>query len=190
MRRWASSILLGQPAGQVGDALLELLDGLLELLDLGLGVGEEAVQQIGELVRVGEVGFEDAVAVLEEDGAAGVLEDGVGERVAAADLALDLAGEVVAGVLGLPVAAGDAVGVAEGAVGADGVAAGFGAELGDEGPAVEAGGVREEIPEGVAEGQFMFDALRAGLGEGAVVFADEGMRGRDLDGAPGHGLNK
>jgi hypothetical protein len=148
------------------------------------------VEEIGELVRIGELDFKHAVAVLEENGAAGVLEDGVGERVATVDFALNLAGEVVARVLGLPVAARDAVGVAEGAVGADGMAAGFGAELGNEGPAVEAGGAREEIAEGVAEGGFMLDALRAGLGEGAVVFADEGMRGRDLDGASGHEVNK
>jgi len=133
------------------------------------------VEEIGELVRIGELDFKHAVAVLEENGAAGVLEDGVGERVATADLALDLAGEIVAGVLGLPIAAGDAVGVADGAVGADGMAAGFGAELGDEGPAVETGGVREEFLKGVAEGGFVLDSLRAGLREGAMVFADERM---------------
>ncbi len=71
------------------------------------------------------------------------------------------------------------------------LAADFGAELGDEGPAVEAGGDREEIAEGVAEGEFMIDALRAGLGRGrTVVFADEGVRGRDLDGAPGNEVNE
>ena len=47
-----------------------------------------------------------SLAVLEEDGLAGVLEDDVAERVALGDLLLDLGVEVVVGVLGLPVAAG------------------------------------------------------------------------------------
>ena len=169
--------LAGQAPGKVGDTLLELLDSFLEFLDLGFGVRVEAMQKAGELAGVGEVRVKNAVAVLEENGAVGVLEDGVGERVATADLALDLAGEIVAGVLGLPIAARDAVGVAQGAVGADGMAAGFGAELGDEGPAMEAGGVREEFLKGVAEGGFVLDSLRAGLREGAMLFADEGMGG-------------
>ena len=41
--------LLGEAGGQMRDAVLELGDGLLEALDVGLGVGEESVEQVGEL---------------------------------------------------------------------------------------------------------------------------------------------
>ena len=57
------------------------------------------------------------------------------------------------------------------------MAAGLRAQLSNEGPAVETGGVGEKILKGVAEGGFVLDSLRAGLREGAMLFADEGMGG-------------
>ena len=53
---------------------------------------------------------------------AGVLEDDVAQRVALLDLLGDFRVEVVVGVLGFPVAADQAHGVFEGAVGADALA--------------------------------------------------------------------
>ena len=67
--------LFDQPAGQVRHALLELVDGLAEILVGGLGVGEEGVQQIGQLLRVGQVDLHRLSAVLVEVGLPRVLED-------------------------------------------------------------------------------------------------------------------
>ena len=69
------------------------------------------------------------VPVLDQDGSAGVLEDDVILGVAPVELALDFGIQVVAGVLGLPVAPGHAQGVLDGAVGND---AGVGAQLRDQ----------------------------------------------------------
>jgi len=82
-------------------------------------VGEELVEEDGQLVAVAEVGAEGRLLVLIQDSATGVFEDGVGERIAPADLAEDFGVEVVVGILGLPVAAGEVVAVSEGAVGPD-----------------------------------------------------------------------
>src|SRR5262249_18698618 len=40
--------LLDQPLGQLGHALLELCDGLLEVVDFRLGVGVELIEERGE----------------------------------------------------------------------------------------------------------------------------------------------
>ena len=68
----------GQAAGELGDALLEGLDGLFEAADFGLGVGVKAIEELGEVGGIGEVGFVGFETVLIEDGAAGVLEDDIG----------------------------------------------------------------------------------------------------------------
>ena len=105
--------LFGEATGELGDAGAEFGDGGLEIADGGFSVGVEAEEQVGDLAGVAKIGFGDLCAVLIEDGPGGVFEDGVRERIAAADLALDLAGEVVAGVLGFPVAVNAPEGVAE-----------------------------------------------------------------------------
>ena len=175
-----------QAAGEIGDALAEFLDGLLEFADLGLGVGVEAKQQVGQVARVGEVGVHHRGAVLVEHGAAGVFEDGVAEGVAAADLAVDLAVQVVVRILGFPEAARQAVGVEDRAVGPYAVAAGLGAPLGHEAPAVEARGIRQQVLERPAKAEFVLDTLAAKGRERALVFADERMGRRNLGGWPGH----
>ena len=95
---------LDQPLGQVRHVLLESSTALLEVLDVGLGVGVRIVEQVGELGgrsgRLGRLRGRSGTGRL-----AGVLEDGVAERVALGDLQ-DLGVEVVVGVLGFPVAAG------------------------------------------------------------------------------------
>jgi len=74
----------------------------------------------------------------------GILKDDVGKGVAARDLLLDLGVEIVLGVLGFPVAARQAVAVAQGAVGTNERAAGLSRKLGDEGPVLEPGGLLEQ----------------------------------------------
>ena len=138
----------------------------MELLNLGAGVSEELIEEGGQVCLLGEVGLEDGAAVLVEDGAAGVLEDGVGERIADADLLLDLGGEVVLGVLGLPVAAGEAEGVEEGAVGPAAIEELL---LLDEGPLVLAGVGVQEGGEGEADGLLVGDVLVLEGGQGVVV---------------------
>jgi hypothetical protein len=66
------------------------------------------------------------------------------------------------------------------------MAAGLGAALGLEAPAVEAGGIREQVLERAAKAEFVLDALRAKGRQRALVFADERMGGRDLGGWPRH----
>ena len=120
-----------QDGGQVG---LELLAGLAELLDLGQIVVQEAADQAVQFARAGHVHPHGLVAVLEKDGGLGVFEEDVVAGVAAVELGLDLGVKVVVGVLGLPVAAGHAQGVLDGAVGPIARAgAGAGVKLIDEG---------------------------------------------------------
>ena len=57
-----------------------------------------------KVAGAGHVGPHGLFAVLDQDGGPGVLEDDVVARVAAVELARDLGVQVVAGVLGLPVA--------------------------------------------------------------------------------------
>jgi hypothetical protein len=54
----------GEASGEFGDTLLEFFDGFLEASDFGLGVGVEAEEEVGDVERVGEVGFEDLSSVL------------------------------------------------------------------------------------------------------------------------------
>jgi hypothetical protein len=78
-------------------------------------------------------------------------------------------------VLGFPEAARQAVGVEDRAVGPDAVAAGLGAKLGHEAPAVEARGIREQVLKGPAEAEFVLHALPAKRRQRALVFADQRM---------------
>ena len=100
--------------GQVG---LELLLCLTELLDLRQFVAEEAGDEPVQVGGPGHVHPHGLFPVLDQDGGAGVLEDDVVLRVALGELLLNLGVQVVVGVLGLPVAAGHAQGVLDGAVG-------------------------------------------------------------------------
>ena len=153
--------------GQVGDALVEDRDGLVELLDLLVGVAEEAGEQGGQFGRLPEVGLQDALLVLVQDGAAGVLEDGVDEGVAAFDLGLDLGVQVVLGVLGLPVAARDAEIVLQGGVGP--LAAGVQGLFEEQGPAGGLGVGVQELGEGESGGLLLGGVVGGVAGEVGVV---------------------
>lgn len=104
---WASLILDFSPWSEIGDAGFEFIDGLLEALDVGLGVAIKIVEQVAEVLRLGEVEPRfDFFAVLDEDGGGSVFEDRVGEWVAEGDLLADFDVELVAGVFGFPEFAG------------------------------------------------------------------------------------
>src|SRR5690606_4377326 len=112
---------VAQVSGVFGDALVEDADGLIEVLDGRFGVAEEGGEQFGDLGGYSEVIRPDAALVLVEDGAAGVLEDDVLQRVVEVNLFDDLGFEVVAGVFGFPMAEGVAVFVVQDAIDADAV---------------------------------------------------------------------
>ena len=57
--------------GDVGHALLEFIDGLLERLDLRFDVVEERLEQPPELLAVAEVDAHDLGLVLDQDGRRG-----------------------------------------------------------------------------------------------------------------------
>jgi len=103
--------------GDVGHALLEFIDGLLEGVDLRLDVIEERLEQPPELFAVAEVDAHDLGLVLDQDGDARIFEDDVAQRVALLDLLADFHIQVIVRVLSFPVAADQAHGVFEGAVG-------------------------------------------------------------------------
>ena len=86
-----------------------------------------------EVGGAGHIGANRLRPVLEQNSGEGVFEDDVVAGVAAVELGLDFGVEVVVTVLGLPVAAGHAEGVADGAVGP---VAQRGVELVDEGELV------------------------------------------------------
>ena len=134
--------LIGKREGQFRHPLLKLIDRLLEALDVGLGVGVERVEQIGDGLRVGQIDVDRDLAVLEKDGAAGVFEDRVAERVALGPLLADFDAEIVVGVFGFPVAALKIENIPQRAVGNDRFA--FDAErlLGNEEPTVGFGRFR------------------------------------------------
>ena len=82
-----SSSMMDMSARQHGNLLAERGFGLMELFNLGGGVAEIAGQQAGQRVALAQVGLQDPLLVLEQDGAAGVLKDGVAEVVAELDFA-------------------------------------------------------------------------------------------------------
>ncbi len=127
--------LVFEAEGELGDALLEIFDGLLEAFDIGLDVAIEQVQQVAKLLGIADIeaGF-DLFAVLVEDGRGCVFEDRVGKGIAEGDLLADFLVELVGGVFGFPVAVVEVELVAECAVGADLFAADAGGELRDEVP--------------------------------------------------------
>ncbi len=87
-----------------GNALLEFLHRVMKILDLRLMVREELVQEIGDLLLIGQVEFVFGVAGLIQDRAFGVLEDRVAQRVLFLDLGGNAFVEIVINVLGFPIA--------------------------------------------------------------------------------------
>ena len=161
-----------QSLGQLRDLGLKLVHRLPEVVDLRLGVGEELVQDGGQIFRFGQVEPFALLAALIEHGSIGVLKNGVGERVAFVDFLLNFRVEVVAQVLGFPEAAAHVEEITEGAVGEDSVFADFEFLFGNEFPAVGLGGFFEQALEGGFEGAFVDHAVVAVTLQGGVVFLE------------------
>jgi len=121
-------------------------------------------------------------ALLEEDGAVGLLEEDIVAGVAGGEFGFDFAVEVVGGIFGFPVAVGEAETVEESAVELDLVAGfAFAAVFGDELPTEPAGAGFEEGLEGGADGAFVFDAETVEFGEGVVVVLDDFVGGLEVE---------
>ena len=107
------------------------------------------------------------------------------ERIALGDLLADLGFQVVVGVLGLPVAAGDVVVVAEGAVGPDRAAGGGVGKLGNQGPAKMPADLVEQALKGRRNGRFVLHVLLPVALQCGVVRLDRLVGGLNLPGG-GH----
>ena len=104
--------LFRQAARQLRHALLEFFDRLFKTFDVRFGVAKELVQEPGKLLGITQRNTQDLLLVLVQDACLRVFEDGVRKPVAASNLAADFGVEIVLSVLGFPVAARQAVGVA------------------------------------------------------------------------------
>ena len=176
---------LCQPVADVGDPLLELRDRLFPGGVLLRAVGAEGLQRFDQLRGVGQVGVEGQASVLPQHRPLRRLEEDIVARVAGLELALDLGGQVVVNVLGLPVAVRQPEIVDQRAVGDDALAAsGVERELRHEGPAALAGAGFEEGLEGGAHRGFVGDAEAGELVERGVVGLDGLVGG--LEGEGGH----
>ena len=117
-----------------------------------------------------------------ENGAAGGLEEDVGERVAGLGFFADLGCKVVSFILGFPKAVNKGKSIDESAVGAEGLlASAFELILFNEVPAIGAGAVLKQVGEGGASVAFGSMAFRPEAGEGSVVALDMnrcGLKGK------------
>lgn len=141
-----------QVVRQFGDAPFELQHCRLEFFDVRLGIAEEGLQEVLYVVDSGHVQVEFFTFALVEDGAARVLEDGVGEGVVFLDFFGDLAVKVAFGAFGFPVAAPQVVDIAQHAIGPDAALDGL---FVHQRPADLARAVGQQVVEGRAQGEFV-----------------------------------
>lgn len=174
-----------QAAAELRHAAAEFLRGALPVGDHRLGVGEEGLEDFAELLGLGvEVALEHDFAVLHEEGAAGLPEEGVFAGVAELELGAHLGDEVVGVILVLDDAVRDAVGVEQHGVEAErgaALAAGDGV-FADEGPLERAGAVLDEAVPGFADGGFVRGSDVGELGQRGVVGADGRVGGFERKG--------
>ena len=181
---------LGREAeGEFRHALLELVHGLLELVDVRFRVGQKGVEQFGELSLVREFDAERLAAVLVEDARLRVFKDDIREGIALGGLLRDLRVKVVLGILSLPVAARYKKLVPHGAVRYHAAPApALGRQLRDERPMAFLGGLGQQVLESRADGGLVADALRRVVRQGLVVRFHRPMAGPDGAARPVHGL--
>ena len=137
-----------------------------------LGVIVEAVQEIAQLLPVGELNTQDLVLVLEKDRRLRVFEDRVRERVAALDLFPDLSVQVIGRVLRLPVAARQAVLIAQRAIRPNRAAGDLGTELRDQDPLLRLRRFGQQVLKRRPQRGFMPDSLLAEAGQRFVIRCD------------------
>ena len=149
------------------------VSGTVPTVVFGLTPFEEEAEDCDEFFCVLDGVVEHDVAVLEEQGAVGALEEDVGAGIARLKLLLHLGFEGIFGVLGFPVAAREIGGVDEGSVNAEGMAVlALDGVLGDEGPVVLAGAGLEQVLEGSADVTLLVEVAAGEALEGGVVGLD------------------
>src|SRR5437667_7082649 len=90
------------------DALFELTNRLLKVLDVWFDIGEELVQQVADIVSCVQIEWHgDALFVLVEDSSLAVLKDGVDQGIFTLNLLGNLLLQTGFWSLGLPIATSD-----------------------------------------------------------------------------------
>jgi len=119
-----------------GDGILKSIDSGIPFGEVLLGVSEEGLEQVDEILSLGDVQIEDKCAVLIEDGAMRGLEDDIFRRIPRCQLLLCFGGEFIKQVLRFPVAKDESEVGDDFSIDADVVAVRCGARLlADEGEA-------------------------------------------------------
>ena len=166
-------------SGQLWNALGEIRNRVLPLLNVRSLVVEELVDDMDEGVGAGDVLVEDACPALVKNGALGSLENNVVARVALVELELDLLGKIVPFVFGFPIAVRQVVEIDERSVHDDGRAAGtLDPVLRDKRQLrlCSASGFRQQFLERAADGSLMIDVELAVLVKRLVVGLHRGVR--------------
>jgi hypothetical protein len=113
---WRTAIL-GDSDHQMSSCPMASPNRLFEVFNVSLGVGEELVEKRGQLFAVAQgVRPVDLLLALKQDASLAVLKDDVGEGVTARDLLLDFGVKIVLSIFGFPIAARQAVAVAQRAI--------------------------------------------------------------------------
>ena len=93
-----------QSRAEFGDGILKGVDSGIPFGEIFFGVGEEGLEQMDEILPVGDVQVEDKRAVLIENRAVRGLEDDIFRRIPRCQLLLCFGGEFIEQVLRFPVA--------------------------------------------------------------------------------------
>ena len=121
---------------EFGDGILKGIDSGIPFGEILLGVGEEGLEQMDEVLPLGDVQIEDKCAVLVENGAMRGLEDDVFGGIPRCQLLLCFGGQIVQQIFRLPVAEDESEFRDDFTIDADVVSVGGGARLfADEGEA-------------------------------------------------------
>ena len=138
---------VGQPLRQVGHPFLELGDRLFKVLVFRLVVFVKLVEQISDLLLIGQVCFKDLLLALEEDCLFSVFKYRVSERVAELGLLLNLDAQIVAGILRFPEAPMQVEEITQGSIRDDRLTSDFGPFFGNQRPAMRSDRFRKAASE-------------------------------------------
>ena len=114
---------------EFGDGILKGIDSGIPFGEIFFGVSEEGLEEMDEILPLGDVQIEDKHAVLVEDGAMRGLEDDIFRRIPRCQLLLCFGGEFIKQVLRFPVAEDESEVGDDFAIDADVVSVGCGARL-------------------------------------------------------------
>ncbi len=100
--------------------VLEFGNGFVPLLDVGLAIGEEVLEQLDQVLGITDVFVRSLTdAMLKKNGALRRLENDVAARIAPFELGANFPIQIVVLVLGFPITASQPEGVEQRAVNAD-----------------------------------------------------------------------